>query len=264
MSEGKPDMIEEKQEIPWGPLGEVWWREAGAQVRATEQQIKLAACLEAGTTKTEAAIRSGYADDKERARKAGSEASMSTAVSRLRALARAEANADKSPEVAKDVSHSELRRVYSEMIRGPDPALRLRAGEALQKLLEPETSHDWIPGRAMDGFDGARIVRDFLRHPGGAAAAAILHCHCMGVELAAMDLLHDVHTAMQRETPEVWDILVKRQSAVSRAILDQRLNDESWQREARQKLWLEVGIDIDINNPPQGQSSFEVKQTAAG
>ena len=51
---------------------------------------------------------------------------------------------------------------------------------------------------------------------------------------------------------------------VSRAILDQRLNEESWQRGARQKLWLEVGIDIDINNPPQGQSSFEVKQTAAG
>lgn len=62
-----------------------------------------------------------------------------------------------------------------------------------------------------------------------------------------MDLLHDVHTAMQRETPEVWDILVKRQSVVSRATLDQRLNDETWQREARQKLWLEIGIDI--NNP---------------
>src|SRR5262245_27307316 len=128
-------MIDEKQDIPWGPLGEAWWREAGAQVRASEQQIKLAACLEAGTTKTEAAIRSGYADDKERARKAGSEASMSTAVSRLRALARAEANADKSPEVAKDVSHAKLRRRYSVRVRGADPALRLRGGDGCQRLL---------------------------------------------------------------------------------------------------------------------------------
>ena len=72
--------------------------------------------------------------------------------------------------------------------------------------------------------------------------------------MATIDLLHDVHAAMQRETPEMWGILVKRQSVVSRAILDQLLNDESWQREARQKLWLEIGVDI--NEPEEGQVSL--------
>ena len=61
-------------EIPWGELGEQWWRETGAQVHATEKQIAFAACRHANINRTLAAILSGYTDDKERARKKGSEA----------------------------------------------------------------------------------------------------------------------------------------------------------------------------------------------
>jgi hypothetical protein len=155
---------------------------------------------------------------------------MSIGVTRLRALARSEGEG--KPQPTQDVSFSELKKIYSDMIRGPDPSLKLRAAEAMQKLIAPEHRNGF--SITWDGHDSARTVRSFLRFKNGAAAIAL----CYGApQLSSIELLRDIHTAAVRETPEIWDYILSRTSAVDRAAVQQQLNDPNWPvHDAREAL----------------------------
>jgi hypothetical protein len=54
----------------WQPLGRAWWEAAGKQLHASPKQIALAAALERGMYRYQAAIVAGYATDKAHARRA--------------------------------------------------------------------------------------------------------------------------------------------------------------------------------------------------
>lgn len=232
-------------QIPWGDhLGEAWWRAAGEQIKASEQQVKLAACLFAGTTKTAAARLAGYSSDEERARKSGSEAAKTTRVTTLLALATAEVRSRNLPSAPKTMmSRDEALEKLTDIARGADKSLALRAIEAIGKN---EAQPNEIGKFAMrdDGFGDWRIVRDYLRMQGGASAIASIYMG-MGGDLGAIPLLHDVIEILKRDEPEFLDLIRRRHSKIGLAILDQQLADPDWQRPARLKLWLEIGVDLD-------------------
>ena len=141
----------------------------------------------------------------------------------------------------------------SDLMRGKDPNLSLRAGTELAKLIEPQAGEGPLFGHE-DGFDDWRLVREYLRLPNGAPAIALLWTG-QDRALASLPLLHDVAAAVEREAPAVWEQLRRQQNAVGRAMLDRHLANPGWQRDARVKLWSEVGVDIDAPAEPAGASN---------
>jgi hypothetical protein len=237
-------MSEAVDQIPWEPLGEAWWREAGAQMRASEMQTKFAACFFSGMTRTAAAKLSGYSSDEERARKSGSEAAQSSRVTSLLALATAEIKAkDMPPPSPKLMTETEWKLRLSDIAKGPDKALALRAGEALFREKENSSEIGRFSLATDDGFAEWRIVRDHLRLPGGAVAIVSFYM-ASGNHLAGMPMLHDAIGMLRRDDPEYYETVRRRHSRGGLIEIDRLLANPQWQYEAREKLWREVGLSI--------------------
>lgn len=255
--------MSEADEIPWGELGEPWWREAATKLGVSEQQMKMAACRLAGINRTRAAKLAGYkADTDEQARKNGSDAARTKGVIDLLALATAELqDLGVKPSPQGIVSEEEIDLKLSEMVRGHDPAQSLRAAELISKRRRDDSGT--LSMNDHDGYADWRIVREYVRLPNGAAVIALLYLG-QGLTLSAMPLLHDVALKAEREAPDVWALAVKSLSTVERAQLDKHLSDPDWQREAREKLWREIGMEIGAEGAaPLAPDANAVRQTAA-
>src|SRR5262249_2945532 len=122
------------EEIDWGELGESWWREAGANCHATEQQIIFSLHRHKGMTQTGAAKAAGYAGDSDVIRQAGHRAAHSTAVCGLLSMAAAESG--KGPDGNVDLA--EAKRILSRLARGSDPNVRIKSIETLCKIEREE------------------------------------------------------------------------------------------------------------------------------
>jgi len=233
-----------ESEIPWGALGRAWWLQVGAECRASEKQIKLAACRHAGMTRTRAAVLAGYASDGDRARKSGSDAAKSTAVTTMLTLASAAARGEAAPGPKGIVTKEELEQKLSDLVRGHDPHLALRASVEMTKLYEQRPG-EWSPPPAgeSDGYDDFRVARSFLRSPLGAAAYALLMTG-EGFSLHQVPMVLDVAESTKRDVPALWDWLLSRQSAVGRQLLAKEMVSDR-QREIRRAMWSEIGVSVD-------------------
>jgi hypothetical protein len=60
-----------------------------------------------------------------------------------------------------------------------------------------------------------------------------------------LDFLLELHKAVMRDAPYVWEKQVRKSSTRERAWLDKHLNDPDYQRAARIKIWREIGIELD-------------------
>jgi hypothetical protein len=96
------------EEIDWGELGETWWREAGANCHATEQQIIFALHRHQGMTATGCARAAGYSGDDATIRQAGHRAAHSTAVMGLLSMAKAETGQGPDGNVTMDEAKQRL------------------------------------------------------------------------------------------------------------------------------------------------------------
>jgi hypothetical protein len=122
------------EQIDWSPLGESWWREAGANCHASEQQIIFALHRHRGMTATGCARAAGYAGDDATIRQAGHRAAHSTAVMGLLSMAKAETG--KGPDG--NVTMDEAKQILSRLARGSDPNVRIKAIESLAKIERDE------------------------------------------------------------------------------------------------------------------------------
>jgi hypothetical protein len=122
------------EEIDWGELGEAWWREAGANCHATEQQIVFALHRHKGMTATGCAKAAGYSGDDATIRQAGHRAAHSTAVMGL--LSMAKAATGQGPDG--NVTMTEAKQILSRLARGSDPNVRIKAIESLAKIERDE------------------------------------------------------------------------------------------------------------------------------
>jgi hypothetical protein len=222
----------------WGKLGEQFWRDLGATCKASDLQIRFACSAHAGATATGAARLAGYGGGVDAIRQSGYKAIRTTAVVNMLALAAAE-DRGAAPKYADKAKRTEA---LSDMVVSPDPMLRIRAIEALNKM----DDRDAELGRAIsdDGFSEWRLVRDYLQMKNG--GPAILHLW-VGVDrgLISLPLLHDVHAAVMRDDLGLWDRLVGCMSLSNKITLNQCLENPEWQLEARVKLWREIGIEIE-------------------
>ena len=243
----------------WGNLGEPWWVETGGKCSATEKQIKFACARHAGASATGAARLAGYSDsetDASAIRQAGHKAVRSTAVLNMLALA----DAEDEPTAGRVLDKQARAQMLSELAeKNPDPTIKLRALEAMNRMSERETEL----GQALDqdGFSEWRLCREYLQMAGGPAAFVHLW-NGMERGLSNLPLLHDVHRAVMRDDPELWDRSVKRSAVVGRAWLERNLADPSYQLEARVTLWREVGIEIEI--PPELRPAVRVSRDISG
>lgn len=122
------------EEIDWGELGEAWWREAGANCHATNQQIIFALHRWKGMTATGCARAAGYSGDDATIRQAGHRAAHSTAVMGLLSMAKAETGQGPDGNVTMD----EAKQILSRLARGSDPNVRIKAIESLAKIERDE------------------------------------------------------------------------------------------------------------------------------
>jgi hypothetical protein len=244
---------EQTDDFDWGSLGEQYWRDIGARCKASELQIRFACAKHAGATNTGAAKLAGYKGDADAIRQAGYGAFRGTKVSQMLAIAASE---DKAP-VASILTKEDRAKRLSELVSSPDPTLRIRAIEALNKMEEREAGL----GQAMDedGFSSWRWIRDLLRMSGGGPAALSLYCGDAGC-ISNMPLLHDVYQAVMREAPEFWEHVASRFQLPGRLRLKKYLDGPAYQIWARQKLWREVGVEIDV---PLGVTVEEPKSPSA-
>ena len=155
---------------------------------------------------------------------------------------------------------AEARRILSKLARGSDPGVRIRAIEALQKLDEKaEQTGKWP---ADNGYGYWRVAREYLTMPNGAPALLYLW-DGLGKSLAGLPLLLDVHQAVMRAEPALWERMAKRAPAVSRVSLDRNLSDPTYQLEGRIKIWREIGVEIEIPEGISADSGGMVYQQAA-
>jgi hypothetical protein len=174
-----------------------------------------------------------------RVKSAGTRASGAEPVKALIALAEAEGNL--APQSI--MSREERKLELSKLARQADSSVKIRAMEALDKLEDRETELGRAPDN--DGFSEWRLVREYLQMPQGAPAIVFLWIG-QGKSLSSLPLLHDVHAAVRRDAPGVWEDMVNRFTAPERVWLERHLAEPGWQLNARKQLWREVGIDIEV------------------
>jgi hypothetical protein len=126
---------------------EDWWRSAGADVSATDQQIRFAATRFAGASASAAAKLAGYSGDAQGLRSSGYAALRSNAVVRLLQLAESEriGTAD-----IIEASPEELKKTLASLLRSSDPTVKLRAAEQLAKLQSAEREAEALAATDVD------------------------------------------------------------------------------------------------------------------
>jgi hypothetical protein len=122
------------EQIDWSPLGEDWWREAGANCHATEQQIIFALHRFKGMTMTGSAKAAQYSGDENSIRQSGHRAAHSSAVMGLLSMAKAETGHGPDGNVTMD----EAKQILSRLARGSDPNVRIKSIECLAKIEREE------------------------------------------------------------------------------------------------------------------------------
>lgn len=245
--------MSDSEPFDFGTLGEQWWRDAAADLmvakpalRISDNQIRFAAAKHRGCSDIESARQAGYAThNKESLKQAAYKAAHATAVVELLSLAALESQPERG--TIKLVDDLEVMEILSKQIRSNDPNTVIRASELYNKI--KERAHAKGATDATDGFSDWRNVRDFLTVPGG--APAIVHLlTARGESLGSLALLHDVHAACIDQDPDLWERKTRLESTASQAWLQRLLGNPNWQRDARIKLWNEIGIDIEDGADP--------------
>src|SRR5215469_16173926 len=144
-------------ETDWGELGEDWWREAGANCHASEQQIIFALHRYKGMTATGSARAAQYAGNDDTIRQAGHRASHSTAVTALLSMAAAETG--KGPDG--NVTLTEAKQFLSRLARGSDPNVRIKSIETLAKIEREE--RELNIRQAESGTDIHQEIREIAK-----------------------------------------------------------------------------------------------------
>ena len=115
----------------WGKLGREWWLEQATTVGADERQLKFAVARYRGCSQTQSARESGYHDDGcGSIRQHGYRTARTRKVMMLLELASLETRGGYDGSVTRQ----EHRRILTNLARGSDPSIKIRALEALAKF----------------------------------------------------------------------------------------------------------------------------------
>jgi hypothetical protein len=230
----------------WGVLGKDWWMENMEAVHATINQAKFACARHSGATRTKAAELAQYsATDNQGLRTAGSRADDTKAVQDL--LTMASAASVSTTDAPYTVA--EARQKIGRMVKTSlDPSTVIKGTELLARLDQVDRDRGQTP--EDDGFNDARMCRDFLCLENGASAFMLFyraHRKDLGVP-PNYPLLIDVYSLAQREPfgQQIFDWCGRDLSDVMRQRLQERLADPDWQKDARKQIWKEIGVDITI------------------
>jgi len=233
------------QDFDWSPLGSFWWASAAEKYRATVRQTRFACAKHRGASNTGAAREAGYSAQKNAIRQIAYRVYRSNVVQNLLAFAEKHQNGDAI--ITKPVDTGEARNVLSNLIRGSDPSIKIRALEALQRIDDRANA---VPPHASenDGLTEYRFVRDFLQMPNGGCAIVFLWTG-LHQQLSSLPLLLDVSAAVQRDRPELWASVVEECNPADRNRLSMHLADCEWQLETRKQIWGEIGIQASPGCP---------------
>lgn len=121
-----------EQDFDWGELGRDWWLKTATEIGASERHAKFAAAKHRGETNTNAARSAGFGGGSEASvRSEGYRLFRSNKVNQLLALASAESGGKGYDGT---VTTAEARQILSQLARGSDPQVRIKAIESLNKI----------------------------------------------------------------------------------------------------------------------------------
>jgi hypothetical protein len=226
-------------ETIWGDLGEFWWRDNGEACKASEQQIRFAAARHSGATRVQAARLANYSGDAQALRSTGSRVDDTDTVQNLLTLAAAAAAGLKTVDA---VTVQEAKDKVGKLVRSPDPTIALKAADLLIKLEQSEKQRGAAP--EDDGLFDWRTARDFLVMENGASQFMLFY-KAVGRDLGwpgNYPLLHDVWHLAQGEPfgQQIWDWCCQNCSDASRADLERKLGDSTYQADMRRQIWGEI------------------------
>jgi hypothetical protein len=184
-------------EFDWGTRGESFWRDIQkAAATRSALALKFVASKEQGKSNTEAARRAGAGGAPNAA---GYRLSRSNEVARLFAVLQAETGTDVG-----HVDGAESKRILSQLARGSDPSVRIRAVEALQKIQERELERD------VGDPPPEEILRRLIESAGtwGALAAAGTYISQHGT-LQGFPLAREVLPIVKTNYPEAWQQMLE-------------------------------------------------------
>jgi hypothetical protein len=193
-------------EFSWGALGSAWWAASGAELRATETQIKFAASRHQGASATAAARLAGVTGTAVSIRQSAYRLLRTTIVSNLLSLA-----ASEDAGVAGGITATEIDARLARMIRSPDSAVAVRAIEAHQKR---ETVQRQLGAeQRRQGLDEASVdLLEMQPDEKGAALVWILLAYRnlpRGDRMMyAQPLLQDLAPYVATSFPDLWRRLV--------------------------------------------------------
>jgi hypothetical protein len=230
----------------WGVLGKDWWMEAMETTRASLNQTKFSCARHAGATRTKSAELAGYAaTDDQGLRTAGSRADDTKAVQDMLVMASAASVAVTDDPYTVAQARQKIGRMVKTSL---DPSTVIKGTELLAKLDQVDRDRGQAP--EDDGFADWRFCRDLLCQENG-ASQFMLYYRALKKDMghpANYPLLADVYSLAQHEPfgQQIFDWCGRDLSLVMRECLTERLADPNHQKEARIKIWKEIGIDITI------------------
>jgi hypothetical protein len=190
----------EQQDFDWGELGRDWWLETAQSVGATERHAIFAAVKHRGGTNTDAARSAGFGGGSEASvRSEGYRLARSNKIMRLLALAAAEAGGGYDG----NVTLAETKQILSTLARGSDPAVRIKALEALNKLDEQERRRN-EPTESLDYERGVYLLAKELPQSGLGAALALSNYFQTAGHIIGFRYLKEVAPIVSRTFTDDW------------------------------------------------------------
>ena len=220
-----------------------WWEAKGAALALNDAQVRFSAALfqlgGADSKKNTQAARLANLDwDRVQAFRQARSVSVRKLLDEAKRL-----KAGNLPPL----TEADIDREIDDLIRQPDALTKARGIELREKRKDRQRQQGATPDD--DGFSEWRICRDYLLIENGASQFMLYYRAKMKAlgHPANYPLLHDVHSLAQKEPfgMQIWEWCAGDLSETMRDHLYGAISNLSWQLEARQKIWAEIGVRLD-------------------
>lgn len=135
-----------EQDFDWGELGRDWWLATAHSIGATERHAKFSAAKHRGASNAEAARSAGFGTGSESSvRSEGYRLARANKINQLLALAAAEAGGGYDGTLTR----TESKQILTNLARGSDPSIRIKAVEAIAKFEQAERDEQAIDADAV-------------------------------------------------------------------------------------------------------------------
>jgi len=225
------------------------WRELAQSFGCDEVRMRFVIARHNGATPTASARIAGILGKANAIKQAGFRMARETPVTNLLAAAAAETG-----HSGAGITETEVDAKLAKMIRSAD--MRVAGAGIELRDKRAARAREQKSGLDDDGFSEWRFVRDIIDVPFAAPFLLGLFCDEFRIALSRVTMFHEIYWRALRDAPAHVEKIRARQSAVMLQDLEERIADDNWQREAREKIWGEIDVGIDAADAAVNAARF--------